>query len=209
MGMVEDETFRRVVKQLDKNDMKLAEAIDRQGRVLMEIQQAQFAELQKKALKELSDNFTKNVAHLYDSASKYSNMVTLAGYAAFFTIWNGTKTHVESEIIFLFSVLLVGISAAIFVFFEVYKMQKVSSQTKYYQEIISAIVEMYKKGEYAQGLSKFEEAKVAEAQFTLSFARLGRICLYSSVLTGLAGAGALMAVIASGVVKQLYLLLLF
>lgn len=115
--MVDNETFRRVVDQLDKNDISLQEALKRQAGFLQAMHQQQSDDLRKKALKELSDSITKNASHQYDTAAKYTNLVILAGYASFFTIWNGTRNSIKSESIYMLSALLIGISAMFFCFF--------------------------------------------------------------------------------------------
>jgi len=205
--MVDEGNFIRAIHQLDKNDIRLANAIDNQAKVLQAMQQSQLLDLQKKALKELSDNFTKTVSHLYDSASKYANLVSIAGYAAFFAIWNGTRQYVDSEIVCLLSALLIGISATIFVFFEIYKMYRTSVQVHRYRDFVQRIVDHYNKGEYQVGLNQLDEIKLDEARHVLSMETVGRTCLYASVSTGLLGAVTLMGALALGVLKRLAALL--
>ena len=56
----------------------------------------------------------------YEKAMAYTNLITVAGYASFFGLWQITKDKLSNDYA-IWAALLVAISAATFVFFEVTK----------------------------------------------------------------------------------------
>lgn len=70
---------------------------------------------------ELIDTLTKIMTGAYSQAMAYTNVVIIAGYAAAFTIWNFTRTYLPEPTV-LWIALLLTISAAVFIAFEIYKM---------------------------------------------------------------------------------------
>src|SRR5688572_20847673 len=67
----------------------------------------------------------KIITASYDKAAAYTNLIVVAGYAAFFGLWTLTKPYLPRELA-LWAALLMLLSAATFVVFEVYKMNVTS-----------------------------------------------------------------------------------
>src|SRR5258707_10744657 len=58
---------------------------------------------------------------LFDRAAAYSNLIMLGGYAGAFTIWANTKSQLSPKSNVVIAALL-GVSLAVFVFYQVFKM---------------------------------------------------------------------------------------
>jgi hypothetical protein len=71
----------------------------------------------------------------YDRGAAYTNLVTLGGYAGAFAIWNYTQDDLTKDSRILIALLL-GVSLATFVFFEVYKMTAQTAHTVKQVELI-------------------------------------------------------------------------
>lgn len=67
------------------------------------------------------DAIKEIVTHTYSSGVNYTNIIIVAGYAAFFTVWKSMKTDL-SKIIMLSSCLSVSISVILFILSEIHKM---------------------------------------------------------------------------------------
>ncbi len=81
---------------------------------LSQAQQQEVARKQIDAIKEI-------VTHTYGKAQTYANIITVAGYAAFFTMWVSMRSELP-RIPMLLAGLLMTISALLFVSAEVQKM---------------------------------------------------------------------------------------
>lgn len=57
----------------------------------------------------------------YDKGMAYINVIVIAGYAAFFGLWSLTKSYLTKDSA-MWAALLMLVSAATFVFFQVYQM---------------------------------------------------------------------------------------
>jgi hypothetical protein len=101
-----DDESRREVNGLKKT---VQAVIDRQAKI----------ELGAIAAKQL-EQLTKVLTAAYDKAIAYTDLILVAGYASFFALWSATKP-VLSERLAIAACLSMLISAATFVFFEVYK----------------------------------------------------------------------------------------
>ncbi len=92
---------------------------------LQEAFRASVAKAQQEATErqknEMIDTLTKIMTAAYSQAMAYTNVVIIAGYAAAFTIWNFTRAYLPEPTV-LWIALLLTISAAVFVAFEIYKM---------------------------------------------------------------------------------------
>jgi len=66
------------------------------------------------------DSQKKFMSEMYEKAIGYTNIMILAGYAGFFGLWNATKEHISKQQM-MWAALLMLISLAIFVFFEIWK----------------------------------------------------------------------------------------
>lgn len=83
-------------------------------------------ELAKRAAEEDAEKelerYIKILTAAYSNAKAYNNIIIIAGYAAFFTMWSFTKSLL-TEHATLWAALLMTISATTFVVFEVVKME--------------------------------------------------------------------------------------
>lgn len=129
----------------------------------------------------------KIVTASYEKAVAYTNVIVIAGYAAFFGLWTLTKDYISKDQA-LWAALLMSVSAATFVFFQVYQMvftaQSLNSKYLSLDERL--------KGKTAEAIltelkSLDEEAKRA----VLRLLPIWRIHLLIAVSTGLVGIGVL------------------
>jgi hypothetical protein len=60
-------------------------------------------------------------SELFDKASAYSNLIMVGGYAGTFTVWANTRSQLPAKANILIALLL-GVSLAVFVCYQVYKM---------------------------------------------------------------------------------------
>lgn len=67
------------------------------------------------------ENTIKIITAVYSSARAYTNVVIIAGYAAFFAAWGFLRNDISHRAS-LFALLLMMVSATVFVFFEIGKM---------------------------------------------------------------------------------------
>jgi hypothetical protein len=123
----------------------------------------------------------------YDKGMAYVNVIVIAGYAAFFGLWTLTKAHLAKDAA-IWAALLMLISAATFVFFQVYQMvfiaQSLHSKYKNLDEKLT--------GKPAQTvlaeLKQLEELGKRSALLLLS---VWRIQLLVAVITALLAFGVL------------------
>ena len=77
-------------------------------------------ESDKRTAEQIVEAQIKVMAATYDKAMAYTNLITVAGYASFFGLWQITKEKLADNVSIL-SALLIVVSAAVFVLFEVTK----------------------------------------------------------------------------------------
>ena len=138
----------RLEQQSVDRDNKLAEQLN----ILNKFQAKSMQKQQIEALKEI-------ISHTYSKSISYSNVIIIAGYVAFFSIWNFVKDKL-SDTAMLYVALLGSLSAILFVLFEVYKMisgalhfrklSKSLQQTKDPQTVITKLQEDLKNFELRQ-----------------------------------------------------------
>lgn len=96
------------------NMQKLAEEVGKHAQELEELR----LERQKQ---EVVDASIKIVTAVYSNAKAYTNVIIIAGYAAFFAMWGFVRADIPL-LASLWALLLMAFSAAVFVLFEIYKM---------------------------------------------------------------------------------------
>lgn len=74
-------------------------------------------EQRAKVISVIGDLMTKT----YDKASSYTNVILVAGYASAFTLWSFTKSSLTERTTLTVALLLL-VSIATFIMFEIYKM---------------------------------------------------------------------------------------
>lgn len=77
-------------------------------------------EADKNAAEQIIEAQIKILSVSYDKSIAYTNLITVAGYASFFGLWQITKDNLSSNYS-IWAALLIAISAATFVLFEVTK----------------------------------------------------------------------------------------
>ncbi len=130
----------------------------------------------------------KIITAAYDKTMAYTNVIVVAGYAAFFGLWTLTRPYL-SKTHALWAALLMCISATIFVMFEVFKMVFTAESLNTQYMTFSKRMEGKKAQEVLDGIQKLEQAS---GKTSLTFVRAWRISLYIVVATGLVGVGILM-----------------
>lgn len=117
------------------------------------------------------------LAHLYDKASAYTNIVMIGGYAAIFGIWQLMKSHLTYGQEVLVAVLIT-ISILLFTGFEVYKM---ISQAIFFRRLNRILVNFQESQQMQAWRLAFDEHSANQSTVWLYF-------LVPTVITGF-GAG--------------------
>jgi len=114
----------------------------------------------------------------YDKSAAYTNLVTIAGYVAFFTIWSNTKDYI-SEISALLAALLISVSATTFVLWEVYKMISSSNQMR----VIALKIEQ----DQTDFVSKISAYEKAQRDIEFRQIKIWAIVLWFTIIPAVAG----------------------
>lgn len=130
------------------------------------------------AAEKAKDRLVEINSRLYDRATAYTNLILVGGYAGAFTIWNFTRKELPSKAT-IACALLLSISLAVFVFFEVYKM--VSGTIRFNK--ISAILRTATSSRDFVG--KYVQLDKEAAETNLLNTRIWAVCLTACVLTAL------------------------
>lgn len=90
------------------------------------------SEKQKRLAQEkeqIIDVVTKIMAAMFDKAATYTNLIIVAGYAAFFTIWSHTKAFMTRKEM-ISAALCISISCLLFIIWEITKMILFAKSTR-------------------------------------------------------------------------------
>jgi hypothetical protein len=163
--------IRQALHDMQERYNQLATRVNHLTAAEMQAQQR----VQINAIKEI-------VTHTYSRAAAYTNLILVAGYVAFFTVWTTMKPDLNKALA-LSSGLLVLISVLLFVFSEIYKMY---TGTLYFAKL---------QKELAQKPSPtlVQDIEAAEQEFNARALRVWRIVFIPTVLLGCSG-GILLAV---------------
>lgn len=144
-------------------------------------QQAELA--QKKQQDDRVDVIVKIMSALYDKAAAYTNLIIVAGYIGFFTVWGNMKdTLSEGEM--LLSAFCITFSLVFFVFWEVVKMIINSSVYRGLIEVINAPPNQFEE--------KLQEQQKSEQRLQIRLLRAWFVILILTVVPGVIGAGVLL-----------------
>ncbi len=157
------------------------QTVDRHNQLVGHINrlsQEQAAAIQKKQIDVLKEILT----HAYDKSSAYTNIIIIAGYVAFFSLWKETKEFLPGKAVLLAALLMLT-SALLFVLFEIFKM---ISGSIYFRNIGKDIEKIKDPKELIEKVQKGQQRLS-----TLNF-RIWYLVLIPTVATGLAGAGILL-----------------
>jgi hypothetical protein len=130
--------------------------------------------------KQQIDALKEIVAHAYSKATAYSNVIIIAGYVALFSIWSVTRDKLPVKAMFVVA-LLITLSAALFVLFEVFKM--VASGI-YFRKITKSL-------EGVGGPELISKIQQQSKGFELRVARVWIFVLVPTLLFGLSALGVL------------------
>ncbi len=157
------------------------QTVDRHNQLVGHINrlsQEQATAIQKKQIDILKEILT----HAYDKSSAYTNIIIIAGYVAFFSLWKETKAFLPGRAALLAALLMLT-SALLFVLFEIFKM---ISGSIYFRNIGKDIEKIKDPKELIEKVQKGQQRFS-----TLNF-RIWYLVLIPTAATGLAGAGILL-----------------
>ena len=117
---------------------------------------------------------------LFDKASSYSNLILLGGYAGAFTIWNYTKPQLPLKANIV-SAILLGISLAVFIWFEVFKMMV---GVFHYRRVTATLTTATSAQDF---LEKWRQIELTTAKKNLTSTRVWEICLVICAFSGVSG----------------------
>ena len=147
--------MRDLVQMINILEQKSAEKHNELVKHINTLHEFQAKTVQKQQIEALKEI----ISHTYSKSISYSNVIIIAGYVAFFSIWNFVKDKL-SDTAMLYVALLGSLSAILFVLFEVYKMisgalhfrklSKSLQQTKDPQTVITKLQEDLKNFELRQ-----------------------------------------------------------
>jgi hypothetical protein len=120
----------------------------------------------------------------FDKAVAYVNVIILAGYAGSFTSWAYTRDQLSPNATILVALLL-GVSLAFFVFFEVFKMLFIHRHNTKQAKLLHA------DHEARVFLERLRTLQSAAPQSTLWFMRIWGAVTAVSVISGLCAVGIL------------------
>ena len=120
---------------------------------------------------------------LYDKSIAYTNLILVAGYAAFLTVWSNSKPYL-SECEARASVALILLSLLFFVLWELYKMVLTGTAQQRHARVISASPETF--------WAEMENLKDAERSLLVRAIRAWPVVLALTIVPGVLAAGVLM-----------------
>ncbi len=150
-------------------------------------------EQQKRQQQEQIDTLVKVLSSTYDKAVAYTNVVIIAGYVAFFAIWNNTR-ETQSQLSLIATALLITFSCSVFVIWETYKMIVTAKHMSEFAKLIE---------EDKENFSENLQAAVKKEQLLrVSLARTWKLVLFLTITP----AAAAVAILVSNLLYKLYLL---
>ena len=122
-------------------------------------------------------------AAIFDKAAAYTNLVIVAGYAAFYAVWSKSEAYLPGTW-FVLCALLVTFSALTFICFEVFK-------SLINQEVFKGLIEVVNAPQGKIDI-KLDAQKIKEAKLTARIMRMWIVVFPITLFTGLSGAGLLL-----------------
>lgn len=141
---------------------------------------------------DLLDAQKELISSSYSQAMAYTNLIIGAGYAGFFATWAFTR-HLLSDLLVLWSALLISISLIVFVGFEVYKMFYISRDNLELGEAVSD------PENFEMLIMQFHQKQQTRV---ISFGKIWARSFGIIVVTGFAVAGLLMTSFIFGLIDQ-------
>ena len=117
---------------------------------------------------------------LFDKAATYSNLIIVAGYVGIFTIWGNTRRHID-KIDNITIAILLGISLAVFVTYQIVKMH---SYAKHFLEVRYLLKDNIPSRDFFR---RYNDLQNKSDRITLtSGAMTGYICFWFCVIPAIA-----------------------
>lgn len=129
----------------------------------------------------------KVLSAAYEKTTAYTNLITVAGYAGFFALWQVTKDYLSRNQV-LWAALLLLTSLTVFVLFEVYKAYYSSRTLLHYGEILN---KPENQGSLIKLKAEIEKYNLDEQKRAVRINRIWHIVFIVTALSGLSGAGIL------------------
>lgn len=174
MSSADYERLARAMQQIDqarvKDSTRLSDAVNR----IAQTQAEAVARQQLDGIKEI-------LTHTYGKAQTYTNIVTAAGYAAFFSMWASIRNDLPRQVMLLAG-LLMTVSVSLFVIAEIHKM---ATSASYFKSLHQKLAE-------EPTLNLVEETKNYEKAHAEKQYRAWLLLFYPCLVTGVL-AGALLA----------------
>jgi hypothetical protein len=162
--------MEKIEKNCIERDKKLAESIN--AVIRQQSLSGQLSTLQ---------THKEMIAYIYSSASTYSNLIMLGGYAGVFALWQLTKNHLSKQAT-LITAFLMSISILLFVGYEIYKM---IHHSWFFRRLNKLLISYIKESE------RIDAWKIAWQEYSRLESRVWIFFLVPTVLTGF-GAGILL-----------------
>jgi hypothetical protein len=105
------------------------------------------------------EGLRKLLSESYSQAKSYTNLIIVAGYASYFTAINYCKEHITTTL-FLWSIMLMGISITLFVSHEVYGMISNTINLRKLQDALSDKVNYIKNLEAYSKTAQEEKIRI-------------------------------------------------
>jgi hypothetical protein len=145
--------------------------------------------------KDAIENTIKVSSAVYDKAAAYTNLIVVAGYASFFGLWSLTKPYLSPRWA-LIAALLMGLSMAVFVFFEIAKMIVATNVSV---RASKALLDFEENSTAREVGKRLKEFTASNNHCTLWLARWWPWTLYPTVVLGFLGIATLLASLAFGI----------
>lgn len=139
---------------------------------------------QEEAAEKAKERIIEIQSKLFDRAAAYSKLIVLGGYAGAFTVWANTKSQLTLRAN-VFIATFLGLSLAVFIFFEVYKM---FSNAMYFRRTSEMLAKATSPMDF---LSKWKAAEDNNARDRLIHYKAWMICLFICIADALAALGIL------------------
>lgn len=145
------------------------------------------------SLKERMDFLKEFTSAAFSKATAYSNVVIVAGYVAYFSIWNFTRPFLTKKWSLL-SALFVSLSGICFVGFEIYKM---IAHQLYLERLAKSL-----SSEKLTTAERIKAYTVAESEFSMRFMKTWRWSLYPTLAFALIGVSILLCNLIKGLLSS-------
>lgn len=148
-----------------------------------DLQKLLFEAQQKEQHEKRIEVLIKILSAVYDKAIAYTNLVIIAGYAAFFAVWGTMKAQL-SEREMLASAFCITLSLIFFVFWETLKMVITSRNSRGLLRVLQAPPDQFD--------TRLAEQQKGEQKLSVSLLRIWIIILFLTVIPGLVAGGILL-----------------